>query len=130
MLDLACGSGEITHYFQKLGFKHLSGIDPFTGPAYAARTGLEAVALSFSDIADGHLAGSQFDYIFCSFALHLAEPSRLPVLCHRLGEVGLHLVVLTPHKRPDIRAEWGWKMEREWLIDRVRLRFYSSGLTV
>ena len=57
-----------------------------------------------------------------------SEPSRLPVLCHRLAEAGGHMVVLTPHKRPEIRAEWGWQLEREWLIDRVRLRFYRSSL--
>jgi len=128
MLDLACGSGEITRYFQQLGYRNLSGIDPYTGPAYAARTGLEAAALSFSDIADGRLEGGRFDYIFCSFALLLAEPSRLPVLCHRLAEAGGHMVVLTPHKRPEIRAEWGWRLEREWLSERVRLRFYRSCL--
>lgn len=128
MLDLACGSGEVTSYLQGHGFTAISGIDPYTGPAFHARTGLVAEPLSFSDIADGRLAGRRYDTIFCSFALHLAEPSRLPVVCMRLAETAAHLVILTPHKRPEIREQWGWRLEDEWLQDRVRLRLYSSRL--
>jgi SAM-dependent methyltransferase len=126
LLDLACGSGEITVFFQTLGFTRIDSIDPFTGEAYTRRTGLVAKAHNFADIADGVLTNKSYDYVFCSFALHLAERSRLPLICMNLAEIANHLVILTPHKRPEIRPEWGWKMKHEQLLDRVRLRHYES----
>ncbi|MEI7924019.1 MAG: class I SAM-dependent methyltransferase [Planctomycetota bacterium] len=126
VLDLACGSGEITSFFQASGFYEIEGIDPFTGPAYLQRTGLTAAPHDFSAIAEGVLKDRTYDLIFCSFALHLAERSRLPVVCLRMSEIASDLIVLTPHKRPEIREEWGWSMIQEWLQDRVRLRHYRK----
>jgi len=36
------------------------------------------------------------------------------------------LIVLTPHKRPHIREEWAWTLEREMVVQRVRTRLYRS----
>lgn len=126
VLDLACGSGEITTWFLNQGFANITGIDPFTGPAYLKRTGREALIHDFAAICNGVLTDYTFNYIFCSFAMHLAEPSRLPVLCMRLAEVSNELIILTPHKRPDIQEHWGWHLEKEWLLERVRLRHYRN----
>jgi hypothetical protein len=126
LLDLACGSGEITSFFQSSGFTQIHAIEPFTGEAFTNRTGLVADSHDFAAIADGVLGNRSYDYIFCSFALHLAQSSRLPLICMNLAEISNHLIILTPHKRPEIRPEWGWKMVYEELLDRVRLRHYGS----
>lgn len=125
MLDLACGSGEVTLFFKAHGTRQITGIDPFTGEAYLQRTRQTALPHTFEDIENGALVGQSFGVIVCSFALHLAEASRLPTLCYQLAQVSSSLIVLTPHKRPHISPTWGWHMHDEYLIERVRTRLYQ-----
>lgn len=128
VLDLAAGSGEATAALvRRVGDAPLriDAIDPYTAAAYEARTGRPCEALSFEDVAAGGLAGRAYSLVVCSFALHLAEPSRLPVLCWRLAEVAGQLLILTPHKRPAIEERWGWRLTHERLRRRVRARLYA-----
>lgn len=125
-LDLACGSGEVTLALQRLGFAQIDGIDPYTAEAYRVRTGRESERISFEQIAAGALVGRRYDLIVCSFALHLLEPSRIPLLAARLREIAPALLILTPHKRPIIKPETGWRMLAEILYERVRARLYAA----
>ncbi len=124
VLDLACGSGEATLVLRSLGAKRVDGIDPYTGQAYLARTGVVAAAVRFEDIALGSLAGGRWSAIVCSYALHLIEASWLPAVCRALAEASDTLVVITPHKRPEIRSGWGWGPAAEIRHDRTRSRLY------
>ena len=126
VLDLACGSGEVTLVLRSLGAHTIAGIDPYTAAAYRDRTGAEAERMSFEDIAAGAIAGRRYSLIVCSFALHLVEPSRLPTLAHQLSRVADSLLILTPHKRPVLKPEWGWQVVGEIVIERVRARYYRS----
>jgi hypothetical protein len=127
VLDLACGSGEVTLALLRCaGVRSIHGIDPYTGSAYTERTGSTAETLTFAAIASGALEGRAWSTVFCSFALHLCESSRLPVLCSRLAAIGGNLVVITPHKRPAIDAAWGWSLRDEVIRNRVRARWYVS----
>jgi SAM-dependent methyltransferase len=126
VLDLACGSGEATVELQLLGAGLVHGIDPFTSAAYRERTGREAETMEFDQIAAGSLAGRRYTLIVCSFALHLVEPSRLPRLVHQLAQVGDSLLVITPHKRPQLRSDWGWSLSGELVLERVRSRYYVA----
>lgn len=126
VLDLAAGSGEVTLALRELGARDIDGIDPYTAEAYEARTGKSAERLSFEDVAAGALAGRRYSLIACSFALHLCEPSRLPGVAQQLSLVGDALLILTPHKRPAIKPEWGWELKGEQVIERVRARLYQS----
>lgn len=125
VLDLACGSGEVTLALRSIGEFQVTGLDPYTAAAYQARTGAEPLTLTFEQIAAGGLSTLRFDTVICSFALHLVEESRLPLLLHQLAEIASHLLVLTPHKRPDLRPQWGWRLSREVLHERVRGRLYE-----
>lgn len=125
VLDLACGSGEATLVLRSLGANRVDGIDPFTGHAYLARTGQVAEAMRFEDIALGSLAGRHWSTVVCSFALHLVDASWLPGVCRNLADVTDTLVVITPHKRPDIRAGWGWGPAIELKHNRTRARRYQ-----
>jgi SAM-dependent methyltransferase len=125
VLDLACGSGEATLVLQEFGAK-VSGIDPYTFEAFLERTGLHAEPFSFDDIANGILEGRHCSLIVCSFALHLVELSKLPMLLYQLAQITDRLLILTPHKRPNLKAEWGWNLESEVLEDRVRARLYRT----
>jgi SAM-dependent methyltransferase len=128
VLDLACGSGEVTLALRGRGALCIDGIDPYTGPAYLSRTGQVAEPVRFEDIAHGALSGRTYDLVVCSFALHLIEASWLPSVCRALAEGAESLVVITPHKRPELRAGWGWLVPPdERRHDRVRLRTYRRG---
>ncbi len=126
VLDLACGSGEVTLAMRVLGCVQISGIDPFTGPAYFQRTQQKAESFSFEEVAAGVLQSRRFDLCICSFAMHLAPLSLLPQLSLQLSLISQQLLILTPHKRPDIRRNWGWQERSEIMRDRVRARFYDS----
>ncbi len=126
VLDLACGSGEVTLALGELGSRKIDGVDPHTGEAYLARTGQQAEAISFEQIAAGALAGRRYDLIVCSFAMHLIDESWLPALLAQLGLIADRLLILTPHKRPEIKAAWGWALEDEFVMERVRARLYRA----
>lgn len=125
VLDLACGSGEVTLALRAQGITNVTGIDPYTGEAYAERTGQTALPYRFEDIANG-VVTETYSLIVCSFAMHLVEESRLPTLCYTLASLAPALVILTPHKRPQIKEAWGWRLRDEIVIDRVRARWYRS----
>ena len=72
------------------------------------------------------MAGRRYGLIVSSFALHLLEESRLPQLLYQLGTIAPDLIVLTPHKRPYVREDWGWCMEDEMIEVRVRMRRHRS----
>ncbi|GLB38300.1 putative fungal protein [Lyophyllum shimeji] len=98
--------------------------DPFTSVAYYERTSLPSSRLSFKDISEGSLPPLQpetsapessavayptIDMVICSFALHLVEtPSELFSLLWELSSKTRWLVVLAPHKKPEIKEGWGW----------------------
>jgi len=115
--------------------------DPFTAAAYNHRTSLTCAELSFSDIAEGALPTTSVDIstgsirrelvspddveqterhhiiemVICSFALHLLEDaSGLFSLLWELSSKARWLVVLAPHKKPEIKPGWGWM---KWNID-------------
>lgn len=120
VLDLCCGSGEIT---MALNNCEVIGVDPYTSSAYYNRTGKKLIPLSFKEIAQGQLIGD-YDSIICSFALHLCPISLLPMVLWRLGEITNTLIIITPHKRPDCDNISGWILVDEILLDRVRMRIY------
>lgn len=128
ILDLACGSGEVTLVLEALGFQKIDGIDPYTAEAYEERVRRSIFGKwTFEQIADGCMAEEGvYDTIVCSFAAHLISPSYLPVVMQQLKYIGRKLVILTPHKRPEIKEKWGWTMKDEFVHDRVRARLYES----
>jgi len=141
--------------------------DPFTAAAYNHRTSYTCAELSFSDIAEGALPKTSVDIstgsvweledieqtephdgphhviemVVCSFALHLLEDaSSLFSLLWELSSKARWLVVLAPHKKPEIKPGWGWMKWNidswqecsmtdsggEFLYERVHCRIYRS----
>lgn len=126
VLDLAAGSGEATLALRELGTGAIDASDPFLFAQYERRTGQPCERFSFEDVAAGALAGRSYTLVVCSFALHLAEPSRLPGICYQLSLVSPALLILTPHKRPRIQFDWGWQLQHELVWSRVRCRLYQA----
>ena len=126
VLDFAAGTGEATLALTEMGAARVDATDPYTYEAYESRVGRPAERLGFEDVAAGALAGRRYSLVVCSFALHLCEASRLPAVAYQLSLLAPSLLVLTPHKRPMIRPEWGWVLEGERVVERVRSRWYRS----
>ena len=126
VLDLACGSGEVTLALRELGCTAIDGIDPYTGDAYLERTDQIADSYTFENIAAGAISDRSYSLIVCSFALHLVEESRLPTLAYQLSLIAPALVIITPHKRPHLRNSWGWSLQDEFVVERVRTRLYQA----
>jgi hypothetical protein len=136
VLDLAAGSGEVTlalssvlwasspRPVSKMPTVQITAIDPFTAAAYEARTARSCEPFTFEQIAEGALRGRSYSLIVCSFAMHLVDASRLPALCWELAQISSQLMILTPHKRPVLREDWGWRLYEEILHQRVRARLY------
>ncbi len=124
VLDLCCGSGEVTSCLEKYDHE-ITGLDPYTTEAYYNRTKKTALKLSFKDIVNGFLK-ERFDCIISSFAMHLCDESMLPSLLWKLCEISNTLIVITPHKRPDCDNVSCWILVDEIVLDRVRMRIYLN----
>ncbi|HQY88433.1 MAG TPA: hypothetical protein PK402_07230 [Tepidisphaeraceae bacterium] len=125
VLDLAAGSGEVSSTLISLGAR-ISAIDPFTFDAYEKQIGQPCERFTFEEIAQGSLSGRSYSMIVCSFALHLCPDSILPSCCIALSQVSPTLLILSPHKRPDIRSNWGWTLTKGMSLDRVQIRQFSN----
>ncbi|TFY82329.1 hypothetical protein EWM64_g1681 [Hericium alpestre] len=118
---------------------HVMAADPYTAEAFRARLSASCASLSFRDIAEGALPETRFrlplvgmipedlppevsdssevaEMIICSFALHLIDnPSELFALLWELSTKFRWLVILAPHKKPEIKGGWGWM---KWDVDK------------
>ena len=125
ILDLCCGSGEVSKVLIELNRFNIEGNDPYTSKLYRKETGLNCYEYSFKDIVCGSFNFKQYDTIICSFAMHLCEESMLNNLIYQLSLITNRLIILTPHKRPNISNNY-FKLQQEKIKDRVRLRVYNS----
>lgn len=123
ILDLCAGSGEITRILKDNNFENIIGSDPFTNNLYRKSTNKECLNLSFKDLAQGKLKES-FDLVICSFAMHLAEKSLLPNILYNLSIKSKRMIILTPHKKPDINMFF--QLKEEIYKDKIRLRYYEA----
>lgn len=120
ILDLACGSGEVSACFIP---DNVTGIDPYTRESYFKRIGKHPMLYSFDDIINGAIIEHRYDLIICSYALHLIEESKLPNLCYALAQISNKMLIISPHKKPDIKH--AWSIKGELYINRVRSRYYA-----
>ncbi|KAF8134020.1 hypothetical protein EV363DRAFT_1568417 [Boletus edulis] len=138
----------------------ITAADPYTQVAYTERTTLPCAPLTFRDISEGLLPPNvsstttigvsrandvqssidRIDMVVCSFALHLVESSsELFALLRELSTKAVWLVVLAPHKKPEIKEGWGWVKwdsetwcecgmhdRKEFILERVHCRVYRS----
>jgi hypothetical protein len=111
-LDFAAGGGEVTRVLMEAGAKNITGADPFTGALYQKNTGLPCEPWSFSDVVRTGLPG-RYSAVISSFALHLCPAASLFSLCWNLLDAAPLLVVITPHKRPELEKFSGFRLAWE-----------------
>ena len=140
VLDLAAGAGEFTLALERATKRTLTidACDAFTMQAYRDQTGRACKQLSFEQIAGGALRRpvdtltsfaakpDSYSLIGCSFAMHLCPVSELPALLLELSQVAHQLLILSPHKRPNIRDGWGWSLRDSFTEQRVHVRLLES----
>ncbi|KAL4064859.1 hypothetical protein V8B97DRAFT_1198241 [Scleroderma yunnanense] len=115
-------------------------ISPLTSLRKAPASGAETMVLA-DNIGDAVDTPIAIDMVICSFALHLVEsPSELFALLWELSTKASWLVILAPHKKPEIKDGWGWvkwdcnswaecsmaDRKGEYVQDRVHCRVYRS----
>ena len=100
-LDFGCGGGEVTRVLQSVGASRVTGCDPYTFDLYTQQTACPCLQLSFKDVIKTGLPG-RYSVIISSFALHLCPAKDLFLLTWNLLQAAPLLVVLTPHKRPEL----------------------------
>ena len=125
VLDLCCGSGEITLFLRAYAEAHslcdavpmvIDGVDPYCHEAYKERTGNTAHRYTFKDIADGALdtlveKEGAYDLIVCSFAFHLCEKHLFRMCCTALSKIGKKLLIVSPiHLHTLDITRNGWKI--------------------
>ena len=100
-------------------------------PTNRAR-GVAPSGSTFADIAADALSGREYSLIVCSFALHLCEPSRLPALAFELARAADAMLILTPHKKPEIRAclrDGRWRASASSNVRAVEMVRETSNVT-
>jgi hypothetical protein len=101
VLDFAAGGGEVAQVLKNMGVDNITGCDPFTFGLFEKNTGLPCLRWSFKDVIKGEPLG-QYSLIISSFALHLCPQKDLFPLTWHLLQAAPTLVVITPHKRPEL----------------------------
>lgn len=128
VLDFAAGGGEAAATLQKLGASKLIGCDPFTHALFEKKTGLPCLQLSFKEVIRNGLPGD-YSLIISSFAMHLCPLKELFSLSwNLLGKTPL-LVIITPHKRPELERLHGVELAWEDAVEtergkKVRMKAY------
>ncbi len=131
VLDFAAGGGEVTQVLQASGIQNITGCDPFTHALYERQTGRPCLQFSFRDIVKGASFGS-YSLIISSFALHLCPLKDLFSLTWNLLQAAPMLVVITPHKRPQLEDLPGVQLAWEDFTTtgrekKVRMKAYRLG---
>ncbi len=128
-LDFCCGAGEVSTVLEELGFSSFEGMDPFTEEAFKKNHDVPFFDSDFDTIIKEGLPG-KYSSVICSFAMHLCPEEKLYPLCSKIFESSPSLVIITPHKRPDLSVVDGITLEFEDFVltakgKKVRLRTYS-----
>lgn len=103
VLDFGAGGGEVTLALQDQGIQNITGCDPYTFELYEKNTGRPCLRHSFKTVIKSGLPGP-YSVIISSFALHLCPAKDLFPLTWNLLQAAPLLVVLTPHKRPELET--------------------------
>jgi len=122
VLDLSCGDGAASLAISDC---KVIGCDPYLYEQYELRTGNPCLRFSFDDIINGALQDMKFNSIICSFALHLCEKSKLNTLLYQLSRISNELIIITPHKRPEVNSSF-WKLNSIIKENKVTLKKYES----
>lgn len=130
VLDFSAGGGEVSAKLLQLGASNVVGCDPFTFGLYEKKIGSPCLRFSFKDVIRNGLPDT-YTLIICSFAMHLCPPKDLFSLVWNLLQAAPELVVVTPHKRPELEQFQGIEMAWSDVVEnergkKVRMKAYKT----
>ncbi len=140
ILDVGCGSGKLLHQMAAIGFRNLSGVDPFLLSEVKNGNGVRIRKCRLED-----LAGEKFDVVMFHHSLeHAADPKntlrtaglllalggkclvRLPVVAHAWEQYGTNWVQLDPPRHMWLPTERAMRVLGESSGFRVEQVEYDS----
>lgn len=124
VLDLAAGGGEVTKCLIEKGYNNVEGIDPYTCELYTNTTEKPCYKDTFESIANNGFK-KKYSTIFCSFALHLIEPSYLNNLLFQIAYSSEDFVILSPTKKPNIKNSV-LELQESKKMNGIWARWYKS----
>lgn len=121
ILDLCCGNGEVTKIFMK--DNDVVGCDPYTYNFYKDQVGLKCFEYSFNDIAFKNVDFGEYNYIICSYALHLCEKESLSLLLYKLSLYTKDLVIVSPSDviLERVNSNMNWQLYESYKYERSHL---------
>lgn len=125
VLDLSCGTGEVTTILNELGYYNVEGLDPYLCNFYEKNTGYKCLEYSFMDIKKGVLNDKNYSTIVCSYALHLADESLLSDIFWNLSLISKYLVIITPNRKPNV-SQISWEDIDSFSIGKSKTKIYRS----
>ena len=124
ILDLCCGSGEVSRMFKEC---NVEGLDPYTKELYEKNTSNHCIEMTFKDIVRNGFERN-YDFVICSYAMHLCEKSMLPMLLYRISEASENLIIITPHKKPNCNGKFFLERKR-MKKERTSIILYEKHMT-
>lgn len=118
ILDLCCGNGEVSKVFMNDNI--VTGCDPYTHNFYKEQTNLNCFNYSFDDIAFKDNGLEYYDYIICSYALHLCDKSTMNLLLYKLSMNSKNLIILSPSDviLDRVNNIMNWKLKQQYKYER------------
>lgn len=110
VLDFCAGGGEASLVLRALGSNKITASDPFTHQLYEKNLQQKCHRWSFDDAIKGKITGD-YSSIICSFAMHLCPEEKLYILATTLFQHSPSLVIITPHKRPQLEQFSGIELD-------------------
>jgi SAM-dependent methyltransferase len=106
VLDLACGTGDVSKYFNPVS---CVGSDKFLYKEYQTITGNNCYQYSFEDIADFNFdIKENIDLIVCSYAIDLVPSTYLNKLLYSLSTISTRMILIRPNSH--IVPEQYWRV--------------------
>jgi SAM-dependent methyltransferase len=151
ILDVGCGSGKLLLQMAAIGFRNLSGVDPFLSSEVKNGNGVRIRKCRLEDLAEG-----KFDVVMFHHSLeHVADPKntlratalllaaggkclvRLPVVAHAWEQYGTNWAQLDPPRHVWLPTERGLRILAEssgFKVERVEydsteFQFWGSELS-
>lgn len=125
ILDLACGTGQITEILMtEYHIEHILGLDPYLHQQYHSNTNKQVYPNSFDDLIMKRITLPSLSLIICSYGLHLCD--QIDELLEILKDSTRYLCVISPHGLPYISESSGWRNLFTFKYSNIKTSLYTT----